>query len=198
MCVWCMYLWSLILMHVFLMHVWCIYLWCGWNFVMDERTDKAPLILMHVCMMHISMIYDPNYDGYIKRRFLVLYILDHCSDVVQFIFPLCQICKSVQKTKYILEDRRPKEKCIQKLSMYLISIHVLLTLRLFRPRAYIQIYSNTRKEEEHFDLQKIQREKNLSICFSGTSSPLLEGTLKLKGNFRIVYAKLRRTDRYKN
>ena len=117
---------------------------------------------VRVCMMHISMIHDPNYDGYIKHRFLVLYILDHCSDVVQFIFPLCQICKSVQKTKYILEDRRPKEKCIQKLSMYLISIHVLLMLRLFRPRAYIQIYSNTR-ERKTFRFRKVskfQEEKN--------------------------------------
>ena len=76
---------------------------------------------------------------------------------------VCQMYKIVQKNKFILEDRRPKEKCIQKLSMYLISIHVLLTLRLFRPRAYIQIYSNTRKEEEHFDLQKFQIENKVSF-----------------------------------
>ena len=25
------------------MYPWCIYLWCGWNFVTDERTDKAIL-----------------------------------------------------------------------------------------------------------------------------------------------------------
>ena len=61
------------------------------------------------------------------------------------IFPLCARCVKLSENKL-----KSKEKCFEKLSMYLISIHVLLMPRLFRPRAYIQIYSNTRKEENEF------------------------------------------------
>ena len=68
------------------------------------------------------------------------------------------------------EERIAKEKCIQKLFMYLIiPIHVLLMLRLFRPRAYIQIYSNTGTEEEHLDFQNFQRRNNFFFR-AGTNS----------------------------
>ena len=52
--------------------------------------------------------------------------------------------------------------------MYLISIHVLLMPRLFRPRAYIQIYSNTRNEEKKVSIYKISR----YFFWAGTNSPL--------------------------